>query len=107
MVENQLCCFIKHKLGKPKIKNFQELKKLMSEIHGKEKHYNKIRQKSKDIDEILKKLTEKLRNIGGVLDNFQLMDGKLRIGDIESKKQEILNLVEQKNGYGYVKKKIK
>lgn len=98
MVENQLCCFIKHKLGKPKIKNFQELKELMSEIHGKEKHYNKIRQKSKDSDEILKKLTEKLRNIGVKVDsdNWRLLDGNLYLGEIENSREKILELAKQK-----------
>ena len=98
-LEDPLCCLLKHKLGKPKIKNLNELKKLMLEIHIDETHYNKIEQERKNVDNMLKELTEKLNNIGGILDNkdLWLINQKLYMRDIEFKKQEILELVKQKN----------
>ena len=75
-VEDSLCCLLKHKLGKPKIKTLRELRKLILDIHIDETHYNKIEQDRKNVDNMLKELTEKLKGIGGVLDDLQLTDEK-------------------------------
>ena len=99
-VEDSLCCLLKHKLGKPKIKTLRELRKLILDIHIDETHYNKIEQDRKNVDNMLKELTEKLKGIGGVLDDLQLTDEKeLDVLYVELKKQEILDLVKQKIGY--------
>lgn len=97
--ENELCCVLKYKLGKLKIKDFKELKSLMSEIHGKKSYYDRIKQKREQVDQMLKELTEKLKGIGEVLDDLQLRHQELDVWDVELKKQEILDLVKQKIGY--------
>ena len=97
--ENELCCVLKYKLGKLKIKDFEELKSLMSEIHGEKSYYDRIKQKREQVDQMLKELTKKLRDIGGILDNLQLRHQELYVWDVELKKQEILDLVKQKIGY--------
>ena len=106
--EKELCCILKYKLGKPKMKNLQELRELMSEIHGKEAYYDKIKQKGKKVDQMLEKLTKKTEDIGGRLDNKDLMllNQQLCIYDIEFKKQKILDLVKQKGVYDYEKKEL-
>ena len=97
--ENELCCVLKYKLGKLKIKDFEELKSLMSEIHGEKSYYDRIKQEREQVDQMLKELTKKLRDIGGILDNLQLRHQELDVWDVELKKQEILDLVKQKIGY--------
>ena len=107
-VEDSLCCLLKHKFGNLKINNFRELRELMSEILGKAVYYNKIKQKREEVDKMLEELTEKLRGIGGVLDNrdLSLLNQKLYIIDIEFNKQKILDLVKQKGVDNYKKKEL-
>ncbi|MBQ9491965.1 MAG: hypothetical protein IJU86_04275 [Firmicutes bacterium] len=107
-LEKPLCCFLKHKFGNLKINNFLELRELMSKIHCKEAYYNEIKQKQEEVGKMLEELTEKLRGIGGVLDNrdLSLLNQKLYISDIEFKKQKILDLAQQKGINNYEKKEL-
>ncbi len=104
--ENELCCVLKYKLGKLKIKDFEELKSLMAKIHGEKSYYDRIKQKREQVDQMLKELTKKLRDIGGILDNLQLRRQELYVWDVELKKQEILDLVKQKSSYSYLEKEL-